>query len=271
MIQCQCDSVVYFTFDLFTPFPALLSAVSTRLGGVSSPPYQSLNLGFHVGDSPGDVWRNRRILCAALGIDAEVLTVGQQVHGIETAVVTEQERGRGSFSWEQALPATDALITDRRGVALLVLIADCCALSFYDPSKNVIALAHAGWRGLLGGIAVRTVAMMRARFGCEPREMRVGLAPCIGSCCYKVGEDVQKKFATKFGAAVSFFFRRGEDASIYLDLVEVARYQLMSAGILEKNIEVAGICTACHTELFYSHRAEGGVTGRFGSLIMLRE
>ncbi|NCO33227.1 MAG: peptidoglycan editing factor PgeF, partial [Armatimonadetes bacterium] len=239
-------------------------------GGMSAPPFDSLNLGLHVGDDAEAVWRNRRLFCAAVGVDADSLVVGQQAHGTGIAVVTKQHLRRGSRAWDDGLPGTDALITDRPSVPLLTLVADCCVCSLYDPVRRVVAVAHAGWRGLLGGILPRTVTAMSESFGCHPSDVRVGIGPCIGPCCYEVGHEVAAEFEKEFPGERSTFLRKEEPASMHLDLTAVAQRQLRQEGVLDEHTEVSGICTSCNTDSFYSYRAEAGVTGRFGGLIMLR-
>jgi hypothetical protein len=153
-------------------------------------------------------------------------------------------------------------------VPLAILVADCVALSFFDPGKAAIGVAHAGWKGTLGGIAGATVAAMSNAFGTEPRELLVGVSPSIGSCHYEVGDDVAQSFRGVFGNTAGEFL--SSDAGRFrLDLWEANRRQLIDAGVPEDRIEVAGRCTACAPDSFYSHRRDQGTTGRFAAVMML--
>ncbi|MBI3922746.1 MAG: peptidoglycan editing factor PgeF [Armatimonadetes bacterium] len=260
---------MFFSFDLFDQLDGVTNVISSRVAGMSGGPFHSLNLGFHVGDDEQAVLENRRRLCTALKVDPESLVTGQQVHGTTVSVVTASDKGRGAVSWTGGLPATDALVTEVPGVPLLVLVADCVALSFCDPKRGVIALAHAGWKGTVGGIAQKTVAKMGESFGCNPFDIVVGVSPSIGPCCYKVGDEVVTALHEAFPEQASRCFVGNHSGSPHLDLWKANAYQLLQAGVTPDHIEVSGICTACNTDRFYSHRAETGRTGRFGGLIVM--
>ncbi len=176
----------------------VLHGFSDRFGGVSRGPYASLNVGLHVGDEPADVIENRRRLCRALGVDPESLVVGEQVHGIQVAVVTAADKGRGAFSLTDVVPGVDALITDTPGVALFAMYADCVPVFLYDPRRRAVGLAHAGWKGTVAGIARRTVQAMHETFGSRPADMYARpIGPSIGPCCYEVGPEVAGQFASR--------------------------------------------------------------------------
>ena len=261
----QSDSITYLQFEGLAEIPGLVCAVSTRHGGVSQGPWRSLNLSFRVGDDPQAVLRNRQLLCKALGISLESLTLGQQVHGTGVAIVQDSERGRGAISWESALPATDGLITNKVGPLLTVLVADCAPVVFYDPVHQVVGLAHLGWRGAIGGIAEKMVGLMSRAFGTNPADLVTSIGPCIGPCCYEVGEAVLGPLRQSSPYWGEFVIPRGSSA--HFDLLGFIARQLLDAGVPPMQIERAELCTTCHTSLLYSHRAEGGHTGRFATVI----
>lgn len=237
--------------------------VSTRGGGVSTGPYGTLNLGLHVGDEPGLVLENRRRLARALGFSAELMTCAAQVHGTDIAIVGAAEAGRGAQS-QEGLWEVDGLVTAQRGVPLVCFYADCVPLLYYCQAPRVCAVAHAGWRGTLEGIAARMLRVLEGQFGCDLDRIQVIIGPAIGACCYTVGEEVRRLFAEKFGRPV--------DST--LDLQGINRQILVDYGLPSGNILVSGLCTKCHGDLFFSHRGaqqQGySATGRHGAVVMLR-
>lgn len=259
------------TFDLrqgrplFQPFnfPQIICATSGRLGGVSLHPYQTLNMAYHVGDRAENVAENRKRLCNALGIDMDSLIVAQQVHGDNIEIVGETDAGRGAYRHEDAIPCTDGMITNSHMVTIAVLTADCVPVMVFDPVKKVIGIAHAGWKGTLHTIASKTVSKMGSAFGTRPADCVVFLGPSIGPCCYEVSEDIFLKFQQTFGPATCIRENR-------VDLKKAIELQLLGIGVEKRNILSNRMCTACNLDLFYSHRAENGLTGRMMSLIRLR-
>ena len=254
-------SLVYYQFHNLLVYPELAHGIFTRHGGESQPPWASLNTGHSVGDDPGAVDANHRLICEALGFSMAALVSPHQVHGANVAVVGVQDRGR-------VIEGTDALITDEPGVLLMLRFADCTPVWMYDPLHRAIGLAHAGWRGTAAGTVRETVRAMASTFGTHPRDVVAGIGPAIGPCCYEVGEDVAQAITTTFpGSASQLLVARGD--KWHLDLWVANREHLLQAGVTQ--VEVAGICTACHTDEWYSHRAERGRTGRIGALFGLRE
>lgn len=223
---------------------------STRQGGVSQGPYASLNLGVLTDDDPLLVAENRRLLAEAAGVDATRVAMGRQVHGTAVLAWDDPPGGRGFARPGASLEAADAHTTSTPGLALLVIAADCLPVALAGGGR--VAMAHCGWRGLAGGI----IGAVAARFEDPPA---AAIGPGIGPCCYEVGDEVLKAFADVEGAAT---VGRG------LDLAAVARARLRAAGV--RAVEHVDLCTSCHPELFFSHRRDGGVTGRQGGLAWLR-
>ncbi|MFP4057976.1 MAG: polyphenol oxidase family protein [Candidatus Brocadiia bacterium] len=255
-------------FQSFAELDRVVHAVSTRTGGVSQGPFASLNVGFHVGDEPEAVLENRRRLCQAAELELDRLVAGQQVLGSAVGWVTEADCGRGARDRESALPDVDALMTDSRGVVLAAFSADCPLVAIAEPRRGAVGLAHASRKGTFGDIAGRTVRAMRKLLGCDPGAMRAAIAPSIGPCCYEVGEDVLGEAAASASEAPRFLLR--DPGRLRFDLWGANVAQLVAAGVPRQEIEVAGICTRCHAERFFSHRASGGRTGRFAVLLGLR-
>jgi len=248
-------------------FERLSAGFSTRTGGVSEGGFASLNCALHVEDDPQHVLENRRRLAEAAGFPFDAWTCGEQVHHNDVAVVTRKERGRGRNSREDAMQDTDALITDEADIMLVSFYADCVPLYFYDPVRQAVGLAHAGWKGTAKRIAARTVEAFREAFGSQPEQMHAAIGPSIGGCCYEVDDRVIRAMEE---SGISAGWTRKSDDKFMLDLREINRQLLIEAGILPSHIEVSHLCTGCHVESFFSHRRDGGRTGRMASWIGLK-
>lgn len=262
METLRTESLDVLVFGGLSRMAGLRHFVSTRIGGFSPPPYDSLNLGLHVEDADRAVIRNREGLASSIGAPLRYLTFAKQVHGSRVAVITEQMRGLGSSDYASAIDDTDAMVTDVPDICLVVLVADCVPILFHDPRRGVIGVAHAGWKGTAGGIAARVVDAMTREYGSDPAGILAGIGPSIGPCCYEVGEQVIDAFRSDSGLLT----RHG--GHTHLDLWQANRTQLLSVGVPDASIEVARICTCCNADRFYSYRKHG-VTGRFGAGIMI--
>lgn len=260
MRRINGDGPVFYQFEQWAAGDRLVHGVFTRLGGVSQPPWDSLNLGGTVGDDLAAVRENHRRAYAALGLDERYACTVWQVHSADTVIA------RGPVPGRRWLARADGLVTNQPGLALTMRFADCVPVLLYDPVHHVIGLAHAGWRGTVLGAAVSVLQTMIEAYGTRPVDVQAAVGPSIGPARYQVGEEVVSAVARAFGT-VDGLVRRAEDGSAYLDLWAANRLALERAGV--EQIEVAGICTATHTDEFYSHRAEGGRTGRFGVIVAL--
>lgn len=260
------ENLVYYTFPIFDAYPDLSCLVSTCLGGVSTGHLCSLNLSFRTGDTEEAVVENRRRVKNVLGIQAKRVAQAQLVHGNHIERVTEQTQLDGLYT----IPSTDGLVTNVRDRPLFIPVADCTAIAFFDPNQQVIGLVHAGWKGVINRIPQRMVEVMHTTYGCQPEDIRVGISPGIGPCCYQVREGLVALFTDAFAEDASRFFLSQPDDTIHLDMWTALRWQLQCVGIVPQHLEIAEICTACHIDEFYSHRAEQGKTGRFASMITLR-
>jgi polyphenol oxidase len=221
-------------------------AFSTREGGVSKGPYESLNLGILTDDHQDRVSENRRRLAAALQLDPHRVAMGWQVHGTDLREWAAPP-GRGGYAHAGAdLPRVDGHTTTERELALLVLAADCLPVAL--ASEDRVAMLHCGWRGLSAGILERAIDV----FDQPPA---AALGPCIGQCCYEVGPEVLEQFADIDGAA------DGRQLSLRM----IATAKLEAAGVTR--VETVDLCTSCREELFFSHRRDDGVTGRQAGII----
>jgi YfiH family protein len=238
---------------------AVIAAFPAREGGVSQPPYDSLNLGLSVDDEPDRVLENRRRLCAAAGIALERLVVPGQVHGTELAWVGEAEAGRGAVASETVIREHDGLLTATPGLGLAISYADCVPVVIIADGDAGPALAtvHAGWRGMIAGI----VGLAAAELGRRGRLIAAAVGPSIGPCCFGVDEELRRRFEARFP---------GSAGAGTVDLWRCARQELECAGVPAGEISVAGICTSSDGR-FFSHRRDHGATGRHLAIAWLQE
>lgn len=258
-------------------FPELAVGFTSRHGGVSEAPFGSLNCGLHVQDDPVRVVENRRRLAGAIGMPFEACTYAEQVHGAQVAVIGGTERGAGREAQEASVAGADALITDLPGVTLNLMFADCVPLYFYDPVHRAVGLAHAGWKGTVSQIAMATVSKMAQTYNSKPEELFAAIGPCIDACCYEVDEKVAKPVRGVLQNVDATpeqreqVLRPGPEPGKYrLALKTLNRLLMTKAGILSSRIEVTELCTSCDTGRFFSHRKEGGRTGRMVAWIALK-
>jgi YfiH family protein len=270
MVEHGLFGIRFFTYEIFDRYRNVSNVVTSRHRGRSQAPYASLDLAFHVGDNANAVLDNRAIMAQLLGFEPEDYTLARQIHESTVAVVGSRDRGRGAVVEDDAIPGTDAMITRAPNTPLAILIADCVAVSLYDPGTHAAGIAHAGWAGTSKRIVQKTIEKMSGEFGTQPAGLVAGISPSIGACHYPVGDDVANVFEGEFGGdETATFLKRQADGTALLDLWESNRRQLVEAGVRDENIEIAGVCTVCQNDLFYSHRAENGNTGRFAGVIML--
>jgi YfiH family protein len=260
----QPDEIRYHTFESLEE-TGIVHAIISRQGGVSPQPWASLNVGGTVGDEAGRVLENRRRTFQALGRKFESLYDVWQVHGIEV-VCTDAPR-----PVDQPHIKADAILTDQAGVTLFMRFADCVPIFLFDPLHLAIGLVHAGWQGTVKKTAAYAVRAMQRCYGTRPQDILAGIGPSVGSHHYEVGPEVAQQVRQAFGADAAGLLTSlnggGENSGVQFDLWRANQSVLEEAGV--QQIEIAGICTACHMEDWYSHRGEKGRTGRFGALIGL--
>lgn len=232
----------------------IISAVSTRNGGVSKGYFSSLNTGRSTSDDKNDVEENRKLFFGDLGLDESDAALSYQVHGCEILKVENACRENGY----------DALITNKRKLTLIVSIADCTPILIHDPVKNVIAAIHAGWRGTVSEIVLKTIRKMKSDYLTEPNDCKMYIGPCIGFDQFEVGDEVAAHFQGNLKRLNT------SNGKYLVDLKTANKNQALLAGISENNIEVSEFCTFCEENLFFSHRRDKGNTGRMIAVIRLR-
>lgn len=241
---------------------------SARYGGESVVPYQSLNLGLHVGDNLQTVRNNRQKWLAALRTSGQPCCA-EQVHGTEVVSVDASQAGRGLFDYSDALPGIDGMLTDQPGLPLLTFYADCIPVYLFDPRQQVIGLVHSGWKGTVGRISARAVEKMVQDYGCKPANILAIIGPGIGRCCYEVDAAVAEPIRKEFTEVSQLLYPKIQEDRWDLDLKQAVHQTLVEAGLSDLSIEDTGICTCCRRDIYYSHRGEQGRCGRMGALIEL--
>jgi YfiH family protein len=237
--------------------PGATVAFSTRVGGVSEAPFDGLNLGVFSEDECDSVVENRRTLASALGFAPERIAIGRQVHGAEIATHKGPQNPSPFAKPGSAIAEVDGHVTEKHALAMLVFVADCVPVALSGPSG--VAMLHCGWRGLAAGIVARGVEAVEAT--------HAAIGPAIGPCCYEVGAEVLDAFAgieQRPTDRKRVYIDRNRPAG-RIDLPDLARRLLHDAGV--KRIEISGLCTSCEGRLFFSHRRDGGRTGRQAGLI----
>ena len=260
------DGVMYYTFPSFERYDFVRHGFSTRLGGVSEKPFDTMNLSFTRGDDSTAVRENFVRFCRAIGVDADDVVISKQEHHTNIRNVTAADRGSG-ITRERLYTDVDGLLTDEPNVVLCTQYADCVPLFFVDPVKKVVGASHAGWRGTVAAIGAVTVERMVTDYGCRREDILAGIGPSIGKCCFEVDAPVYEAFSEMDVFDDGCVNCRGEKFDI--DLWEVNRRVLRSAGIAEDHITVTDLCTRCHPDVFWSHRVTGPVRGSLAGFISL--
>jgi len=261
MTMVETDSIRFFSFDSF-PTGQVIQGIYSRNGGVSPSPWASLNLGGLNGDTRNNVIENRHRIFQNVGRPVESIYDVWQVHSADV-ICTNQPR-----PLDAPHQKADGIVTNHSEITLFMRFADCVPILFYEPEKRVVAIAHAGWQGTVKNVGAKTVKKMCDVYGCNVEKIFAGIGPSIGQDHYEIGLDVAERIQAVL-AERSREVLRPHHNKFLLDLWKSNEILLQQAGV--KHIEIAGICTACHLEDWYSRRGEHGNTGRFGALIALRE
>lgn len=238
-------------------FSNLMNGFTTRDAGVSQKPYDSLNLALHVGDSIDDVLQNHQLLADSLAYDKKTVVHMRQIHSNTIHIVDDNDNFNNP-------PLCDALITDRTNTPLMVMVADCSPILFYDNEKKVIAVAHAGRAGAFNNIVKNTVDSFSDDFNSKTQNILVSIGSSIGVCCYEVGVEIYEEVKK---LNLEYAIEKKSDA-YYLDIKKILKRQLLESGVCEENIEISDECSCCENKKYFSYRADG-VTGRFCGIIGL--
>jgi YfiH family protein len=250
------NQLIIHQFQLLENVPGLVHGVYTRHGGVSVSPYDSLNVAWNNGDDAAAVHENLSRVRRSLGV--RFLASSLQVHGDTIHVLDRHPPGDAdSDAFLIRAPSGDALVTSVEDLALMIKIADCQAVFLVDPENRVVANVHCGWRGSVQNLAGKTVSLMRERYGCRPERLLAAVSPSLGPCCAEF-----RHYRDELPPA----FWEYQVRPTYFDFWEITRRQLQEAGIKPDHIEVAGRCTVCHREDYFSYRGEK-VTGRMAAVI----
>ncbi len=255
----KCGDFEYLVSPLFEK-EGVKHCFTTRLGGVSEKDYlSSMNVGTSRGDSDENVAKNVNILCRALSFTEENLCRTNQVHDNKVAILSEPV---------EVSMGCDALVTDKLGIPLISTSADCVPVLLYDKKKKVIASIHSGWKGTVKKIVAEAVGAMKREYRSNPTDILAAIGPSIGKCCFQVKKDVLDAFSESF-SDVSFICEEGDGIHYKADLWEAVRRTLIEAGLNDENISLAGECTVCKNDLYFSSRAGKGKFGSLGAIIEL--
>lgn len=259
------NGVPYLSFPLFEETNIVKHGFSTRLGGVSTGCWSSMNISTTRGDVPEHVEKNRELIAKAIGVCEEDFTYTHQTHTTNVAVVGASDKGKH-------FAETDGMITDVPGICLVTFYADCVPLYFVDPVKRVIGLSHSGWRGTVGKMGKVTVEKMTEVYGVKPENVLAAIGPSICQDCYEVSEDVINQFRSAFAEELfPVLFYRKENGKYQLNLWEANRQVLLETGIAEEHMAVTNLCTHCNPDILFSHRASGNRRGNLSAFLALEK
>lgn len=260
-IRREVDGIPFYVCRTLESVTGLRHCFSTRSGGVSALPANSLNLSYVDWDSIAAVDENRRRLMTSLNLESMPLATLSQIHSDRVHII-EEKPNQGNDR-----PRADALATQLRGVALGVQVADCFPVLIADRAGGGIAAVHAGWRGSVQRIAARAVAALRSRFGARPTELLAAIGPGIRGCCFEVGPEVSARFEEQYPGMPLQRPNPANPSRALLDLPQALRLQLAEAGVRASHIFDAGLCTKCNAAEFFSYRGEGPRSGRLMAVI----
>lgn len=252
--------VPFLTYKRLEDIRFINHAFSTRLGGVSTGEFTSMNLAFNRGDNPESVTENYQRLCSAAGFDFNTLVASAQDHNTVVRKVTAEDCGIG-ITRPRDLQSVDALVTDKPGVTLVTYYADCTPVYFVDTEKRVIALAHAGWRGTVSKICKKVIDTMVNDYGSNPRNIICCVGPAIAQCCYEIDQSCYNEFAKLGELDLEKIMTARGNGKYMANLTETNKQILMLSGVPEENITISDVCTKCNSELLWSHRATNGKRG----------
>lgn len=278
----------YLVFPKLEEIAGIEHVFTTRIGGVSKGDCATLNFSFTRGDEPRAVSENYRRIGECFGVEPARFVATDQTHTVNIRTVTKEDAGKG-VTQAKDYSDIDGLVTNEKGLVLSCFTADCVPVYFVDPVKQVIAVAHSGWRGTVAGIGACMIKRMQEEFGCEAKDIVTAIGPSICQSCYEISEEVAIQFRQDFWREVCVkkyaeeawkagLHHNGEllikgkaEGKYQLDLWLANYVVLRSAGILPEHISVTDICTNCNPAYLFSHRATGGKRGNLAAFLMLKE
>ena len=244
-------------------------AFTTRLGGVSPAPFDSLNFFETGGDTRENVLENYRRLGAATGIDMSRAVGCRQVHGDHIRFVHAGDAG--TFLYDERTAEADGMLTDAPGIPLVAYSADCCTILLYDPTCRCVGALHAGWRGTALGIALKALVAMMSAYGADPMTIRAAIGPSIGACCFETHADVPDAIRAELSQSADRFITKTENGKYRVDLKQINRLWLLRGGLDPHNVWVHPDCTMCRPERYWSHRRDGARRGGQIAVIALED
>ncbi|MCD6190859.1 MAG: peptidoglycan editing factor PgeF [Sulfurimonas sp.] len=247
----------FYHSNLLNSFSNLTHCFTAKEGGVSNGVYSSLNLAFHIEDDSEAVNKNHALLADKLNYNKKTLVHMKQIHSDIVHIVCSDDNFNNP-------PTCDALITDKQNIPLMVMVADCSPITFYDSIKKVIAVAHAGRQGAFKNIVKNVIDSFKSNYDSDAEDILVTIGASIGACCYEVGAEIYKE-AKELGVEYSLNKKAG---NYYLDISKILQTQLLEAGMKKENIELSRECSCCKNNKYFSYRADG-TTGRFAGVIKL--
>ncbi|WP_353856558.1 peptidoglycan editing factor PgeF [Bacillus sp. Bos-x628] len=248
----------------------VIAGFTTKNGGFSLSPYQSLNTGLHVGDDAASVQKNRQVIAEETAMPLSNWVFADQTHEDHIMKVTKEQKGKGSLHYHEALPRTDGLYTSEKNMMLALCFADCVPLYFLAPHEGLIGTAHAGWKGTVKQIGAKMVDVWSSQEGVLVDHIQVVIGPSIGICCYIV-DDVVIDQVKELPFPAEDVYSEISVGQYKIDLKTLNKNVLLHAGIKEENIYVSSMCTSCSDQLFFSHRRDQGRTGRMMSFVGFKE
>lgn len=264
----NADSIPFLIYNSLSEIKFINHAFTTRLGGVSTGEFTSMNMAFNRGDDPENVTQNYKRFCKSAGFDYDSLVASAQDHHTFVRCVTSADKGVGIYK-PRDMESVDALITNEKGVTLVTYYADCTPLFFVDTKQKAIGLAHAGWRGTVGRIGEKVIKKMTEHFGTDPSDVVCAIGPAISKCCYEVDLPCAENFLNLSDVDSDKFVFPKQDGKFMIDLLEANRQMLCSTGVDPNNITVSDVCTNCNSDLLWSHRATKGHRGTMSAFMCL--
>lgn len=252
------NGLIYDTADGLSAAGGVRHAFTTRLGGVSPAPCDSLNFFENHGDDLANIRENYRRLGEAAGLDMSRAVGNRQVHSDLVRFLRADDAGR--LLWDERPYDADALLTDVPNLPLVAFSADCCTILLYDPTSRCVGAIHAGWRGTASGIALKTLVAMMSAYGADPLTIRAALGPSIGACCFETDADVPDAIREELSESAEPYITKTGD-KYRVDLKRINRLWLLRGGLDPKHVEVHPDCTMCRPDRYWSHRAMGTARG----------
>ncbi len=262
----KTNGVSFLSVPSFDETGICVTCFSTRLGGVSKPPIDSMNLGFGRGDERESVLENYKLLGDAAGFPDKHVVAFTQVHKNDVCIATLDDAGEAYLPKKREF---DAVVTNVPNLPIATYHADCVPVFLLDPKNHAVGVAHAGWRGTAAKSPASAVRAMVDNFGSCPRDILAAVGPSIDMCCFETDADVPEAMLSAFGEAAKRCIRNDSNGKFHISLPELNVLTLLDCGILEENITMSGECTCCKHDLYWSHRATGGVRGAMAAIIML--